>query len=88
MKINWKVRVLSVKFWLALVPAILLLVQAMAAPFGYKWDFANLGTQLTGIINAAFALLAIAGVAYDPTTAGVTDSAQALTYTTPKKEDN
>ena len=44
MKINWKVRLLSVKFWLALVPAILLLAQAVAAPFGYKWDFANLGT--------------------------------------------
>ena len=86
MKINWKVRVLSVKFWLALVPAILLLAQAVAAPFGYKWDFANLGTQLTGIINAAFAVLSILGVVTDPTTAGVSDSAQALTYTTPKKE--
>ena len=86
MKINWKVRLLSVKFWLALVPAILLLAQAVAAPFGYKWDFANLGTQLTGIINAAFAVLSILGVVTDPTTAGVSDSAQALTYTTPKKE--
>ena len=87
MKINWKVRLLSIKFWLALVPAVLLLAQAVAAPFGYKWDFANLGTQLTGIINAAFAVLSILGVVTDPTTAGVTDSAQALTYTTPKKED-
>jgi len=86
MKINWKVRVLSVKFWLALVPTILLLVQAVAAPFGYKWDFATLGTQLTGIVNAVFAVLSILGVVTDPTTAGVTDSAQALTYTTPKKE--
>ena len=87
MKINWKVRLLSVKFWLALVPAILLLVQAVMAPFGYKWDFANLGTQLTGIINAVFAVLSILGVVTDPTTAGLTDSSQALTYTTPKKED-
>ena len=86
MKINWKVRVLSVKFWLALVPAILLLAQAVAAPFGYKWDFANLGTQLTGIINAVFAVLSILGVVTDPTTAGVTDSVQALTYDKPKKE--
>ena len=86
MKINWKVRVLSVKFWLALVPAILLLVQAVAAPFGYKWDFANLGTQLTGIINAVFAVLSILGVVTDPTTAGVTDSVQALNYTKPKKD--
>ena len=88
MNINWKVRLLSVKFWLALVPAVLLLAQAVAAPFGYKWDFANLGTQLTGIVNAVFALLSILGVVTDPTTAGVGDSSQALTYDNPKKEDN
>lgn len=86
MKINWKVRVLSVKFWLALVPAILLLLQAVAAPLGYKWDFANLGTQLTGIINAVFTVLSILGVVTDPTTAGVSDSAQALTYRKPKED--
>lgn len=87
MKINWKVRLLSVKFWLALVPAFLLLVQAVAAPFGYKWDFANLGTQLTGIVNAVFAVLSILGVVTDPTTAGVGDSTQAIGYTALKKED-
>ena len=87
MKINWKVRVLSVKFWLALVPAILLLAQAVAAPFGYKWNFANLGTQLTGIVNAVFAVLSILGVVTDPTTAGVGDSTQAIGYTALKKED-
>ena len=87
MKINWKLRLFNKQFWLALVPAILLLAQAVAAPFGYKWDFANLGTQLTGIVNAVFAVLSILGVVTDPTTAGVADSTQALTYTTPKKEE-
>ena len=86
MKINWKVRLLSKKFWLAIVPAVLLLAQAVAAPFGYKWDFANLGTQLTGIVNAVFAVLSILGVVTDPTTAGVTDSARALTYSKPKED--
>ena len=86
MKFNWKLRLTNKQFWLASVPAILLLVQAVMAPFGYKWDFGILSTQLTGIINAAFALLAIVGVAYDPTTDGVADSAQALNYTKPKKE--
>lgn len=86
MKINWKVRLLSKKFWLAIVPAILLLAQAVAAPFGYKWDFANLGTQLTGIVNAVFAVLSILGVITDPTTAGVTDSDLALTYSKPKED--
>ena len=86
MKINWKLRLFNKQFWLASVPAILLLVQAVMAPFGYKWDFANLGTQLTGIVNAVFAVLAILGVVTDPTTAGVTDSAQALTYDKPKED--
>lgn len=86
MKINWKVRFLSVKFWLALVPAILLVGQAVAAVFGYNWDFASLGKELTGVINAVFAVLAILGVVTDPTTAGVTDSAQALTYSKPAKD--
>lgn len=80
MKINWRVRVLSVKFWLALVPASLLVVQTVAAVFGYNWDFANLGKELTAVVNAVFALLTIVGVAVDPTTQGLSDSQQALTY--------
>lgn len=80
MKINLKVRFLSVKFWLAFVPALLLIIQAAAAVFGYNWDFANLGKQLTALINAIFAALAILGVVTDPTTAGIGDSKQALGY--------
>ncbi|TXJ66291.1 phage holin [Lacticaseibacillus paracasei] len=80
MKINWKVRVLSVKFWLAVVPASLLVVQTVAAVFGYNWDFASLGKELTAVVNAVFALLTIVGVAVDPTTEGIGDSQQALAY--------
>lgn len=80
MNINWKVRLLSVKFWLALVPASLLVIQTVAAVFGYNWDFASLGKELTAVVNAVFALLTIVGVAVDPTTEGVSDSQQALAY--------
>jgi phi LC3 family holin len=86
MKINWKVRIRNKNFWLALIPALLLLVQVVAAPFGYKWDFGVLNQQLAAIINAVFALLSILGVVNDPTTAGSSDSAQALTYEEPRKE--
>lgn len=72
-KIDWKSRVSSKAFWLALIPAVLLLVQVCAAPFGYEWDFALLNQQLTAIVNAAFALLVILGIVVDPTTPGVTD---------------
>lgn len=73
-KINWKVRLLSVKFWLALVPAMLLVVQTIASLFGYKWDFVVLNGQIAAVINAVFAMLAILGVVTDPTTPGVGDS--------------
>lgn len=86
MNINWKVRIRNKNFWLALIPALLLLVQVVAAPFGYKWDFGVLNQQLAAIINAVFALLSILGVVNDPTTAGSSDSAQALTYEAPRKE--
>lgn len=86
MNINWKVRIKNKNFWLALIPAILLLVQTVLVPFGYKWDFGVLGQQLTAIINAAFAVLSILGVVNDPTTEGVSDSAQAMSYDSPKKK--
>lgn len=86
MNINWIVRIKNKAFWLALIPAVLLLIQVITAPFGYEWDFVVLNEQLTAIINAIFGVLAILGVVTDPTTAGVTDSKQALTYTTPKED--
>ena len=85
--INWKVRLKNKNFWLSLIPAVLLLIQVVAAPFGYKWDFGVLGQQLTAIVNAAFAVLTIIGVVTDPTTEGVSDSSQAMTYSDPKKKE-
>lgn len=84
--INWLVRVKNKTFWLTLIPAVLLLVQVVAAPFGYQWDFGVLNEQLAAIVNALFSVLVILGVVNDPTTAGTTDSAQAMTYTEPKKK--
>lgn len=80
MKINWKVRLLSKKFWLAIVPAFLLLVQVVAVPFGYEFKIGLINEQATAIINAFFALLTVLGVVVDPTTPGVEDSKRALTY--------
>lgn len=85
--INWKVRLKNKNFWLSLIPAVLLLIQVVAAPFGYKWDFGVLGQQLTAIVNAAFAVLTIIGVVTDPTTEGVSDSSQAMGYSDPKKKE-
>ena len=78
--INWQIRIKNKTFWLTLIPAVLLLVQAVSAPFGYTWDFVVLNQQLAAIINALFAVLAILGVVTDPTTKGVGDSDRALMY--------
>jgi phi LC3 family holin len=86
MKINWKVRLKNKTFWLAIVPALLLVIQTVASLFGYAWDFVILNQQIAAVINAVFAVLAILGVVTDPTTAGVTDSDRAMGYDKPKED--
>ena len=86
MKINWKVRLKNKTFWLAIVPALLLVIQTVASLFGYAWDFVVLNQQIAAVINAVFAVLAILGVVTDPTTAGMTDSDRAMTYKKPKED--
>lgn len=83
--INWKVRIKNKLFWVSLIPAVLLLVQVVAAVFGFTLDLGELGNQLLAVVNTVFGVLAVLGVVTDPTTAGVSDSAQALTYDAPKK---
>lgn len=82
--INWTVRFKNKAFWLALIPAVLLLIQVVASVFGYTLDLGDLGDKLLEVVNALFALLAILGVVTDPTTSGISDSTQAMTYTEPK----
>ena len=51
--------------------------------FDVEWDYTGLAEQLTAIVGTIFAILALLGVVNDPTTEGVGDSRQALTYETP-----
>ncbi len=83
--INWLVRIKNKSFWIALIPAILLLIQVVAAVFGITLDLGDLGNKLLAVVNAVFGVLAILGIVVDPTTSGITDSEQALTYTEPKE---
>lgn len=84
--INWTVRIKNKNFWLAAIPALLLLVQTVAALFGFTLDLGAMGDKLLAVVNAVFALLAILGVVNDPTTAGISDSKQARTYISPKED--
>lgn len=83
--INWTVRLKNKAFWLSFIPAILLLIQVVAAVFGFTLDLGELGEKLLAVVNAVFAVLAILGIVTDPTTAGISDSAQAMTYDKPKE---
>lgn len=84
MKINWTVRIKNKTFWLALIPALLLLIQVVAAVFGIDLKLDALGDKLIAVVNALFAVLTIVGIVTDPTTTGVSDSKQAMTYDCPK----
>lgn len=70
---NWKDRIKNKTFWLTLIPAIAILVQVTAVPFGYTIDLTELTGQVIAIVNAVFAVLAIIGVVVDPQTKGIKD---------------
>lgn len=84
--INWTVRIKNKNFWLAVIPAVLLLIQTVAAVFGYSLDLGEIGNRLIAVVNAVFGVLVVLGVVNDPTTAGIADSKQARTYISPKED--
>lgn len=89
---NWRVRVRNKWFWVAIIPAVLLLVQQVAAMFGFQLDFHDVEAQLLAIVETVFLLLGILGVIVDPTTKGIGDSTRARYYDEPyddsKEADN
>ena len=80
MNINWIVRIKNKQFWLSVIPAIALVIQAIAAVFGFTFDFSNLVGKLLAVVDAVFALLVILGIVVDPTPVGVGDSVRAMGY--------
>ena len=82
--INWKVRIRNRAFWVALIPAVLLLLEYGAAMFGIQLELGQTGDRMVALVNQLFVVLAILGIVNDPTTAGLGDSENALTYQVPK----
>lgn len=82
--INWTVRIKNKNFWLAIIPALVLLAQAVAAVFGISLELGVIGDKLVSVVNAVFGVLVILGVVNDPTTEGLGDSKQAMGYDWPK----
>lgn len=85
--INWKVRIKNKAFWMAIIPAIALLAQAVASVFGFTIDLTTLVGKLLAVVDAVFAVLVILGIVNDPTTAGVGDSERAKGYEVPWKDE-
>ena len=82
--INWTVRIKNKAFWLAVIPAVLLLIQTVAAVFGFTLDLGDIGNKLIAVVNAVFGVLVVLGVVNDPTTAGMSDSNRAMNYKKPE----
>lgn len=94
-KINWKVRAKSPQFWLGLsgVIAAPILSYFGARPedvttWAMAWQIIKDTVDNPYLIcSVAFAALGFLGVLTDPTTKGITDSNQALTYQSPKDKE-
>ena len=86
MKINWTVRIKNKTFWVTIIPAVLLLAQQICAMFGVELNIAGVSNQLVSIVGTVFGILALIGIVNDPTTSGMSDSKQAMTYEAPKKD--
>ena len=91
MKISWLVRFKNPVFWAQIIVAIML---PILTHLGINWEdvttWAALGKLLLSAIGNPVIVVAIVisvwNAVTDPTTKGIGDSAQALTYTTPKKD--
>ena len=77
MNINLKLRLQHKSFWVALVGLVVLLSQQLGVKI--------FPDNIADITNTILAIGVLVGVINDPTTAGLGDSAQALTYEAPKE---
>jgi len=77
MKINWKVRLQSYPLWVAVFGLIGLFVG----------DMSLLGLeQYQTYVDALLLVLITSGIVSDPTTKGLSDSKQAMTYAKPRSD--
>lgn len=82
-KINWKVRAQSGAFWAGVLGAVTVAVFAVLDLCGV-----DMGIDADRVISVGMLVLsalAAIGVISDPTTKGLSDSAQALTYAAPRE---
>ena len=82
--INWKARLHSGAFWMGVISAVVAAVFAITPMCGVE-----LSVTADQVLNVATLILMIPasiGIISDPTTKGLSDSAQALTYDKPRAD--
>lgn len=84
MNINWKVRLKNKTFWLTIIPLLFLIVQQVCELFGLQLPVDGVAEQVLAIVETLFLIIGLLGITNDPTTAGLNDSEQAMTYQLPK----
>ena len=84
MKINWKVRLQNKTWLLAMLAAIVAFVYQVLALCNVVPAVSQ--DQVTQLIALIINILVALGIVVDPTTTGVTDSQQAMTYDKPSGE--
>lgn len=90
MKINWKVRFKNPVFWAQIAVAVLLPILTY---MGLSWEDMTTWGALCRVLLAAVqnpvvvvsVIVSVWNAINDPTTAGLSDSKNALTYKEPKK---
>lgn len=82
MKVNIKVRLKNPLFWLTIIPAAAAFVYTLFGCFGVVPPISQ--NEIVENLSAIVTALAALGVLVDPTTKGLGDSANALTYEEPK----
>lgn len=83
MNINWKVRLQNKTWLLAMLAAIVAFVYQVLGLCGVVPSVSQ--DQITQLIGLVVNILVALGIVVDPTTSGVTDSQQAMTYDKPKE---
>lgn len=87
MKINWKVRFKNPYFWIGLFGVIMATIGAKPEDFT---SWALVLEEIKNVLGNPFLLfsviLAVIGVVTDPTTKGICDSSQALSYSKPRDD--
>ena len=71
--IDWKSRVSNKSFWIALIPALLILAQFVLKVLGVEVDVSAMEGDAIDLVNAVFSVLAIFGIVVDTSTEGKSD---------------